>query len=125
MLFGRLLGRLTEKLPVCLVEAEGGLADNAIPRQTRGVLLVREADTAQFNEILKAVETELQGELASRDPGFFLETGGFMPGTYTCVMEEDTKRLAAFLTALPNGVQAMSADMPGLVETSLNLGILR
>ena len=26
---------------------------------------------------------------------------------------------------MPNGVQAMSADMPGLVQTSLNLGILK
>ena len=38
---------------------------------------------------------------------------------------EDTRRAAAMLYALPNGVQTMSADMPGLVETSLNLGILR
>ncbi len=28
------------------------------------------------------------------------------------------------MIALPNGVQAMSADIPGLVETSLNMGIL-
>ncbi len=39
--------------------------------------------------------------------------------------EEDSKKAAAFLCSLPNGVQAMSADMPGLVETSLNLGILK
>lgn len=29
------------------------------------------------------------------------------------------------MIALPGGVQSMSADMPGLVETSLNLGILK
>ncbi len=43
---------------------------------------------------------------------------------YRCVSAADTKKAADFLTALPNGVQAMSADMPGLVETSLNMGIL-
>ena len=26
---------------------------------------------------------------------------------------------------MPNGIQRMSADIPGLVQTSLNLGILR
>ena len=37
---------------------------------------------------------------------------------------DSTDRAAAMLTGLPNGVQAMSADIPGLVQTSLNLGIL-
>ena len=35
-----------------------------------------------------------------------------------------TERAVCMLTCLPNGIQAMSADMPGLVQTSLNLGIL-
>ena len=42
-----------------------------------------------------------------------------------CVDEESTAHLAAYLMSLPNGVQAMSADVPGLVETSLNLGIMK
>ena len=35
-----------------------------------------------------------------------------------------TERVVCLLTCLPNGVQAMSGDIPGLVQTSLNLGIL-
>ena len=35
-----------------------------------------------------------------------------------------TERAVCLLTCLPNGVQAMSGDIPGLVQTSLNLGIL-
>ena len=38
---------------------------------------------------------------------------------------EDTARVVSLLCALPNGVQGYSADMPGLVETSLNLGIAK
>ena len=37
---------------------------------------------------------------------------------------EDTRRLLRTLVALPQGVQAMSADFPGLVQTSLNLGTM-
>ncbi|HBA47999.1 MAG TPA: aminoacyl-histidine dipeptidase [Lachnospiraceae bacterium] len=125
VLFGRLLYRLTEKLPVSLVGVEGGLADNAIPRQTKAVLLTEEKDRDRFDEIVKAVEAEVQTELASKDPGFFLQAGSPVTGKYACVTAEDTKRIAAFLISLPNGVQGMSADMPGLVETSLNLGILK
>ncbi len=125
VLFGRLLYRLTEKLPVRLMGVEGGLADNAIPRETKAVLLLEEKDCDKFHEIVKTVEAEVQAELASKDPGFFLQTGSPAKGKYSCVTTEDTKRIAAFLISLPNGVQGMSADMPGLVETSLNLGILK
>ena len=125
VLFGRLLCRLAKKLPVHLIEVEGGLADNAIPRQTRAVILTDAGDREAFCEIVKAVETEIRSELAVKDPGFYLKAEGFSEGKYVCASVGDTKRIASFLTALPNGVQAMSADMPGLVETSLNLGILR
>ena len=35
-----------------------------------------------------------------------------------------TQRAVCMLCCLPNGIQAMSRDIPGLVQTSLNLGIL-
>ena len=38
--------------------------------------------------------------------------------------EASTKKVLCMLTCLPNGVQVMSADIAGLVQTSLNLGIL-
>ena len=38
--------------------------------------------------------------------------------------ESSSRSVVCMLTCLPNGIQAMSADMPGLVQTSLNMGIL-
>lgn len=124
-LFGRLLQRLSEELPVCLRELAGGLADNAIPRETEAVLVIEEKHRDKFMEILKKVEEEVQDELAAKDPDVMIWTAEAERGCFICVTEEETEKAAAFLCALPNGVQAMSADMPGLVETSLNLGILK
>lgn len=124
-LFGRLLYRLSREMPVGICEISGGLADNAIPRETKGVLLTEEKDRERFQEIVRTVEAEIQGELATKDPGFFIRMTERETGTYRCTEPEDTKRAAAFLTSLPGGVQAMSADIPGLVETSLNMGILK
>ena len=124
-LLGRLLYALTEKLPVSLCKMEGGLADNAIPREAGALLMLEEKDMEEFETILRAVEEQVQGELATRDGGFRIRTGRPGQGTCICVTAEDTRRAAAFLIALPGGVQSMSADMPGLVETSLNLGILK
>lgn len=124
-LFGRLLYRIAGKVSVSLISAEGGLADNAIPRETRAVILIKEDDFEILSETVNAVEKELQAEFSTKDPGLHLRLVKKESAGIRCMSCEDTKRLVAFLTALPGGVQAMSADMPGLVETSLNLGILK
>lgn len=123
-LFGRLLGRLCEKMPVMLANVQGGLADNAIPRETGGVLVIGEKDSEVFASILDTAEKEIRAELSAKDPGFYIRAKRCDRSGLSCAGVEDTKHAADFLCALPNGVQAMSADMPGLVETSLNLGIL-
>lgn len=125
VLFGRLLYKISEKLQVRLVEAKGGLADNAIPRETKAVLVIDEKDSAEFASILDTAEKDIQAELSTKDPGFCIKAVQKEKGNFDCVTAEDTRKAAAFLISLPGGVQAMSADMPGLVETSLNLGIMK
>lgn len=124
-LFGRVLYRLTEKMDVSLCRVDGGLADNAIPRETKAMLIVDEKDWESLKAIVKEVEDEVKSELASKDPDIFINLGKQEAGIFVCVASADTRRTAAYLCSVPNGVQAMSADMPGLVETSLNLGILK
>lgn len=123
-LFGRVLYRLTEELPIGFSRLDGGLADNAIPRETKAVLLVEEKDDTALERIVQEVETEVKSELATKDPDVSIRLKKRETGRFLSVTPEDTRRAAAYLCALPNGVQAMSADMPGLVETSLNMGIL-
>ncbi len=124
-LFGRVLYRLAQKLPVSLCQVKGGLADNAIPRETKA-LLVTEAEAAgELCAVIRELGEEIRAELGSKDPDFYIEAKEGGEGSFSCVSPELTKAAGAFLCALPGGVQAMSADMPGLVETSLNLGILK
>ena len=124
-LMGRVLYRVAEKLPVCLCTVDGGLADNAIPRETKAVILTDERDVQEIRDIVRTVEDEVRAELATKDPEVYIHAKQRETKQVSCVTVEDTRRAAAFLCALPNGVQAMSADMPELVETSLNLGILK
>ncbi len=123
-LMGRLLYRLAETFDIGISRLQGGLADNAIPRETKAVLVVEERDKEAILDMVKTVEGEIQAELSAKDSGAFLAAGEGRPGSWLCTTAEDTAKAAAWLIALPNGVQAMSADMHGLVETSLNLGIL-
>lgn len=124
ILMGRLLYELTSQMPVCLDDVKGGLADNAIPRQTVATVVVAQEEEEKFRDVILNFEKEVKKELSTKDPDFGMTVVcmGEEEGTY--VDSESTAAIASYLMALPNGVQAMSADMPGLVETSLNLGIM-
>lgn len=124
-LFSRVLFETSRVAGVSLVSVSGGLADNAIPRETYAQVLVDEADCEIFEQEISRIAEEIVAELASKDPGVTITATGEGIGENAAIPAEETAKLAAYLIALPNGVQAMSADMPGLVETSLNLGILQ
>ena len=125
ILFGRALRMLSGSYPVQLISVEGGLADNAIPRETSVKLLLPDGSLGCV-ELLKQMERDMAAELGVKDPDFRMEWKiGDAVESIRALSVEDTRRVAAMLHALPNGVQTMSADMPGLVETSLNMGILR
>lgn len=123
-LMGRLLWTLSRKIPVAVASLGGGLADNAIPRETKAVLVIQEEDMAELETVVKSVLGELSEELATRDPDVFVQVKEIGRGSYSCVAGQAVKKATEFLLALPDGVQAMSADMPGMVETSLNMGIM-
>lgn len=123
-IMGRILYALTQEMPVCLESVKGGLADNAIPRQTVATVVIQPQDAETLKKVLLQTEADMQAELATKDPDFGITAVEMADGAYTCADQESTEVLAAYLMALPNGVQAMSADMPGLVETSINLGIM-
>ncbi len=122
-LMARLLWDLL-KIEPGLIRCQGGLADNAIARETTAVLMIPEERIEVFEEIVGRFKSEVAAELATRDPDFKISVNAKAAGKAVCVCGEELKRAAGLLLGLPNGVQAMSADMPGLVETSLNLGVL-
>ncbi|MCM1569011.1 MAG: aminoacyl-histidine dipeptidase [Roseburia sp.] len=138
VLAGRVLWRICKAFPARLTAAFGGLADNAIPRTAELEVLLPECDKeagkseacsrAQggFDGLMEELAAQLKQELQTRDPGVELiwETADSLCET-EAVTVEDSRRAADFLIALPCGVQAMSPDVKGLVETSLNLGIMQ
>ncbi len=124
-IFGRVLWKLAQEMKVGLTSVNGGLADNAIPRETKAVIIVDAEDSSRLDELVRETAGKIAEELATKDPNFKLEAKAGEKGSYACATPEDTARAAALLIALPGGVQGMSADMPGLVETSLNMGILK
>ena len=116
---GRALTELRNATDLRIIAVSGGAKDNAIPRDA--VALVAVKDLAAAEAAAKALGEALQNEYRTADPDIRVS---LEPAASDLVpMDEDsTRRVAAFLFCAPNGVQMMSAEVAGLVQTSLNLG---
>ncbi len=114
----RLLGRFLRGLPgVQLGSLSGGTADNAIAAHATATF-VADGDVAAAAAAFLAEVKQTYAE-AEPTPCVTLEPCAVC----TCFAEDDTVRMLTLLTDLPNGVIAMSEDMEGLVQTSLNAGV--
>ena len=122
-LMGRLLQELLQTADIGILGLEGGLADNAIPREAilRFVAFEKEAELEQA---VKAFEKVLQAEFSTKDPGVRIEMTEEGEWSGLCLSAGSAEKVKDLLLLLPNGVQAMSADIQGLVQTSLNNGIM-
>lgn len=125
LLMARLLRKLAGSVPMGLCSCDGGLADNAIPRVTTARIVAAEGDEKQLMALVAEYHATLKRELASKDPGVFATISSQGKGSAKCLTGSDLQRAVNYLYSLPCGVQAMSADVQGLVETSLNLGIMK
>lgn len=121
ILLGRVLRAMAAETGLRLTSAAGGLKDNAIPALAEAV--VAAADAARAKAAAAVLAEALKGEYRTVDPGLTVEV---LPAE-TAELPMDalsTQRALCLLACAPNGVQEMSHDIPGLVQTSLNLGIL-
>jgi dipeptidase D len=121
----KLAGRLLQGFDgeVLLADVDGGLADNAIPRVTKLSVVVKEAE--KFEKYLEEFSKDVASEFHAKDPGFYTKVLRKTAEIDSDVKVYDAANAIKFVFTVPNGVQAMSADIEGLVETSLNLGILK
>ena len=121
-LMGRFLVHAGKKVSMNIVSMEGGLADNAIPRETKMQVVV--SDVEALNTEVNAFDKILKTEYATKDAGIFAKVTVKEVGSFEAVTEEDSIKTGKLIFLLPGGVQAMSGDVEGLVETSLNMGQL-
>lgn len=121
VLLGKLLRTAATAAEMRLAFAAGGLKDNAIPVAAEAVLVTKDAPAAEA--AMREMAAELQQEYRAADGGLQVDVEEIVAKRLP--MDEDsTQRVLWLLACLPNGVQEMSQDIEGLVQTSLNLGIM-
>ena len=124
ILMGRLLRALFEETPCGIISLAGGLKDNAIPRECVTELLVPQENVNLVKEIADKLDIELKKEFMTADPSVCIEFEDLGKKEESILDFGSVSRVIFYLRSVPNGVQHMSQVMHGMVETSLNLGIM-
>lgn len=138
-LLGRLLYDLRKTHDYSLISALGGYKDNVIPREAHAELLLTAdqlkeeenkdeeqllADQYQsFSARLQELLALYQKELAASEPGLTITAEDLGNGEAQPLHPVSFEKILFMLMHIPNGIQVMSSNIEGLVESSLNLGI--
>jgi len=120
---GELLSRVQKIMPLCLTKLEGGAKDNAIPRSCQATMVAMGIGLERINEITQQLQKEIRENYDEPDVRIYGDDVDALGGN--ALSTQDTAKVIALLCAAPNGVQSMSQDIDGLVQTSLNMGVAR
>ena len=124
-LLARMMYHVSKEVGFYIADFYGGTVENAIPREAFMEVVLKDTEQIdRFIELIRAYEMELKEEYAVRDAGLFVEIWEEATRKYAAYDEVTTANLLHLLVAAPVGVQAMSQSVSGLVETSLNLGVV-
>jgi dipeptidase D len=107
-----------------IADYTGGDLRNAIPREAFATIVVPTIKKAQFEKFVKGYEKMYRAEYKEVDPDIKM-TVKTCDATEKVMNEADQYRIIRAVQVCPSGVERMSASMPGVVETSNNLSVVK
>ena len=121
-LLARLLRDARKQTDLRLVSFHGGSVRNALPREAFAVVAVPACDEHMIDNVALLAQDQFRMEFAEVDDGIRVQVND--GGSGSVVRASDTQAVIDLLLALPHGVRRWSQMMPGVVETSNNLGVV-
>ncbi len=118
---GEFLSRVQKQMPLCMTQFKGGAKDNAIPRSCQATLVALGLRLEGINDIAEELQNEIREQYD--EPNVVIRGDNVDALGGNALTTECTAKVIGLLNSAPNGVQAWSEDIPGLVQTSLNLGV--
>ena len=122
-IMGEFMDRIQKIMPLCLTSLSGGAKDNAIPRSCQATLVAMGINLERINDIAAALQEEIRANYD--EPEVTVQAFDVDALGGNSLSTESTAKIISLLCSAPNGVQKWSADIEGLVQTSLNMGIAK
>jgi dipeptidase D len=109
-----------------LSSIDGGNKHNAIPRECEALLSVPSKKIEQAVKAVNDINAVVKAEFATVDPDLLVSMNVVKGKKTLKVMKKgEQRKILQTISGLPHGVTKMSADIPGLVETSTNLAVIK
>ncbi len=113
-------------LDVRIVFLDGGNKRNAIPREAEAKVFIPQKRLDEAAALVSRMNDTIRAELATVEPALAISLTALSGVKKGKVLKKGLqKRICSTIAALPHGVIKMSADIPGLVETSTNVAVIR
>ena len=122
-IMGEFMSRIQKIMPLCLTSLAGGAKDNAIPRSCQATLVAMGINLERINDIAEALQAEVREQY--NEPEVTVQAFDVDALGGNSLSTESTAKIISLLCAAPNSVQSWSQDIEGLVQTSLNLGVIK
>ena len=122
-IMGEFLSRIQALMPLCLTSYVGGSKDNAITRSASANVVAMGINLERINGIAEELQAEVRAQYDEPEATVQAFDVDALGGN--ALTTEATAKVIGLLCTAPFGVQAWSEDIPGLVQTSLNMGIAK
>ena len=122
-IMGEFMNRIQGIMPLCLTSLAGGAKDNAIPRSCQATLVAMGIHLERINDIAAQLQAEIREQY--NEPEVTIQAFDVDALGGNSLSTESTAKIISLLCAAPNSVQTWSQDIEGLVQTSLNLGVIK
>ena len=122
-IMGEFMNRIQKLMPLCLTSLSGGAKDNVIPGSCQATLVAMGINLERINTIAEQLQAEVREQYDEPDASVQAFDVDALGGN--SLSTESTAKVISLLCAAPNGVQAWSKDIEGLVQTSLNMGVVK
>ena len=123
-MIARVLEFVQRSAPMRLATLKGGSARNAIPRDAEAIFVCAKDKAALCRDLFAEIVKTIQAEHAHTEQDAFVTLNEVNGQPLHAIGKSETLTAIRLLLSLPNGVAEMSAEMPGFIETSNNIGIV-
>ena len=125
VLMGRFLYGLKRESYYEIISLAGGQKDNAITRESLCEILVSKEDIAAVKAYAAKVQDGLREEYSGSDNDISIQITEAGHESVQVLHPTSREKILFYLMEVPFGIQKMSSNIEGLVETSTNIGIVR
>jgi dipeptidase D len=123
-IMGRILYDIINTVDFNLASLNGGAKNNAIPREADAVIVFNSNDMDSVKAKVNEWNEILKNEYKVSDPDVNVQLDANVNKQEKVFTKETTKKAIHLAYLIPSGIQTMSMEIAGLVQSSTNLGVV-